>query len=126
MLARDTVERKSAEAKSATKLGDDLIRIKKAEAQAAHKIEAMERKMEVDIQKTERSLNEKKKTEIARERSSLIEKDKKLQKEIDAESLEIEKEGKKEMVDLRGKVENRVAGAAEEIFRSVLHELEKE
>ena len=126
MPASDTVERKRTEGKRSSALGNDLVKIKKAEAKTAQRIETMEKRMESDIKETTNTLNEKMKAEIERERLNIIRRDKTLQDEIVAKSLKIEKEGKKEIKKLRGTVEGRVTKASEQIFRSVLRELKKE
>lgn len=104
---------------------DELVRIKKAEADAFAKIQAAEKDLKTGLDRTRKSLAVGKKKNLAVERKALLDVDGKLRAKVEANAAGITKKGKSEMIKLRKRVEGRVDDAAGNIFRNVLEELEK-
>ncbi len=107
-------------------LRNDLVEIKKMEAEAVSRIEKTEKKNEVGLERTRISLKEKLKSEIEREHKRLGDLDNKKRGEIDAQATNMIKKGNKEVVELRKRVDKRVEKTGKVIFTAVLEELEKE
>lgn len=105
-------------------LENNLIKIKKAEAEALEHIEAEEKKAETGLERTRVSLVEGKKKTLRKERDALAQEDGRLRKKIDIEAAGIRKHGKAEIDSLRKRVEGHVGDAAKKIFQEVLEELE--
>jgi len=107
-------------------LRNDLVEIKKMEAEAVSRIEKTEKKNEAGLEQTRISLKEKLKNEIEREYKRLGDLDRKKRSEIDTQASNMIKKGNKEVVKLRKRVERRVGKTGKVIFTTVLEELEKE
>lgn len=107
-------------------LENDIVKIKKAEAKAASLIVDEEKGAEAHLAKTRKLLEKKMTTEIENNRRTFLGSDDKLRKDIDTRSSNIIKEGKKEVVLLRKKVETNVSKTAKTIFETVLDGLENE
>jgi len=107
-------------------LRNDLVEIKKMEAETVSRIEKTEKKNEARLEQTRESLKVKLKTEIEREHQRLGDLDKKKRSEIDVRATSMIKKGNKDVVELRKRVDKRVGKTGKVIFDAVLEELEKE
>jgi len=107
-------------------LENDIVKIKKAEAQAASKIVEEEKRAEAHLAKTRKFLDKKMAGDIEKNRRVFLGADTKLRADIDIRSSNIIKEGKREVALLRKKVETNVPQTAKSIFEAVLEELENE
>ncbi|MDP6156151.1 MAG: hypothetical protein QF682_08475 [Candidatus Thermoplasmatota archaeon] len=107
-------------------LENDIVKIKKAEANAASLIVEEEKGSEAHQAKTRKLLEKKMIADIGKNHQVFLSTDSKLRKDIDARSSTIIKEGKKEVVLLREKVEKSVKQTGKSVFEVVLDTLENE